>query len=277
MALCTAPKKDQSFMVNKYKKRELTKSPIKAKPLRNPGEGLAQRIEKLRTEGLMENGLVVSLLFALTAAEWVRWYFDTPPNPVLMTVLLVLGLIHFSWKITEIKKSLRPLQQGLQGEKSVGQYLEGLREQGAKVYHDIPGEGFNLDHVIIHKSGVYVIETKTYSKPVTGNPVIRYDGKSLYFTANKARNEPLVQARAAARWLQDLLEESTGDYIPVKPVVVFPGWFIDNSDSGLRAEVWVLNPKALPSFISKRKTLLPADRINMIALHLSRFIRSSTG
>jgi hypothetical protein len=43
--------------------------------------------------------------------------------------------------------------------------LEGLREGGASVFHDVPGEGFNLDHAVIARSGILVIDTKTCSKP----------------------------------------------------------------------------------------------------------------
>ena len=38
------------------------------------------------------------------------------------------------------------------GERAVGQYLERLRESGPRVFHDVPGVGFNLDHVVIVSS-----------------------------------------------------------------------------------------------------------------------------
>jgi hypothetical protein len=41
------------------------------------------------------------------------------------------------------------LMQGREGEKAVGQYLERLRARGYQVLHDIPGENFNIDHVLI--------------------------------------------------------------------------------------------------------------------------------
>ena len=58
-----------------------------------------------------------------------------------------------------------------------------------------------------------------------------------------------------------------------KPVVVFPGWFIEPTSEARNSDVWVLNPKALPTFISNSKDSLSIDEISMVAFHLSRYIR----
>lgn len=46
------------------------------------------------------------------------------------------------------------ISKGPNGERAVGQYLELLREQGVKVFHDIPSDNFNLDHVLVSRSRV---------------------------------------------------------------------------------------------------------------------------
>ena len=61
-------------------------------------------------------------------------------------------------------------------ERAVGQTLEALRRKGYRVFHDLIGEGFNLDHVIISEHGVFSVETKTYSKPAKGGCKIIYNG-----------------------------------------------------------------------------------------------------
>ena len=43
--------------------------------------------------------------------------------------------------------------------------LEDLRAQGYAVFHDIPGDGFNVDHALIGPAGIFAIETKTRAKP----------------------------------------------------------------------------------------------------------------
>ncbi|MGZ8184884.1 MAG: hypothetical protein ACXWTL_00420, partial [Methylobacter sp.] len=60
----------------------------------------------------------------------------------------------------------------------------------------------------------------------------------------------------------------------IKPVVVFPGWYIEPTAEAKTSEVWVLNPKALPTFIGNSKEQLNDQEINMVSFHLSRYIRS---
>lgn len=68
----------------------------------------------------------------------------------------------------------------------------------------------------------------------------------------------------------ELLEASTGKKFSVKPIVLFPGWFVENLN--LNAEVWVLNDKALPTFIQNRPTTLAQEDINLIVFHLKRYV-----
>jgi hypothetical protein len=69
------------------------------------------------------------------------------------------------WKFWRIRGRVRRLRLGRDGERVVGRFLERLREGGGQVFHDIPEEGFNLDHVVISPHGLYAIETKTLSMP----------------------------------------------------------------------------------------------------------------
>ncbi|PCI21429.1 MAG: nuclease [Piscirickettsiaceae bacterium] len=249
------------------------KSPIKDSPLRNPGETLDNQINELINAEAMSHIVSVLLVGILTATEWWRWYMELPPRPYVYTVIFIIVLIYTVPKIFKIKKQLKSLRQGLDGEKAVGQYLEGLREQGAKVFHDIPGDGFNLDHVIIAPSGIYVIETKTYSKPEKGRAVIIFDGTSVKLNNLPGNEKPIIQVIAAASWLKALLKESTGKQFETKPVVVFPGWFVEPTSETKNSDVWVLNPKALPSFVANSANSLSEEQISMAAFHLSRYVR----
>jgi len=251
------------------------KSPLKDKSLNNPGESLERHIEEFKEKELLEPLMGVAFLVMLTVYEWIRWYFNLPMQPGLMTLIAAIGIILLIRRIIKIRVKLKSLRQGLEGERSVGQFLELLRESGAKVFHDIPGQGFNVDHIVIHQNGIYVIETKTYSKPDKGEAAILYDGKSLRISEKLTTSDPLIQVKAATSWVQQLLLESTGSKFNLKPVLVFPGWYIQSSAEAMKSDVWVLNPKALPAFIENQKPQLAADKVHMLALHLSRYIRSS--
>lgn len=93
------------------------------------------------------------------------------------------------------------------GELPVGQLLERLRAKGYEVFHDIEGDGFNVDHVLIGRGGVFVIETKTISKrnDIRRNEV-RYDGQSVLVNGFTPDRDPIAQVGANARWVHKLLE-----------------------------------------------------------------------
>ncbi|GJM24502.1 MAG: hypothetical protein DHS20C16_09170 [Phycisphaerae bacterium] len=70
--------------------------------------------------------------------------------------------------------------------------MEQTREKGYRVYHDIQCDGFNIDHVLIGPGGVFVIETKTASKPTKGNATIKYDGESTRIVAYEPERDPIA-------------------------------------------------------------------------------------
>jgi len=250
------------------------KSPLKDNPLHNPAESLDKQIEKLVHEDASTYIFLIVVSLMLVFQEWWRWFFDIKPSPFLLTALAVLVLPFWMRKVLLLRKRLKHLRLGRDGEKAVGQHLESLRESSAKVFHDIPASNFNLDHVVIAKSGIYVIETKTYSKPESGAPKIIFDGTTLRLNTGVKTDKPVIQVQAACRWLSDLLKQSTGKSFPVKPVIVFPGWFIEPTSEAKNSDVWVLNPKGLPTFISNSADRLNTDEVSMAAYHLSRYVRS---
>jgi Nuclease-related domain len=159
-------------------------------------------------------------------------------------------------------------------ERAVGQFLERLRERGFDVFHDVIGRGFNVDHVLVGPAGVFTIETKTWSKPVSGKAQVNFDGEKITAGSFEPDRDPVVQAKAQAGWLKALLLESTGRKLDVRPVIVFPGWFVENA-SGSFKDIWVLEPKALPSFLSNEPSRLSREDVKLASFHLFRLIRSN--
>lgn len=249
------------------------KSPIKDKPLRNAGQSLEQEYERVISETLETPLLTALMLVLLAALEWWRYYTDAKPSPVLFTGVAVVATGFVAWKIVKARPKLRSLKQGIEGEKAVGQFLERLRLQGYEVFHDIVAPGFNIDHVLIGPAGVFSVETKTWSKPDRGAPKISFDGEQLLADGMTPDRNLIIQAKAQASWLRNLLSDSTGRNFNVLPIVLFPGWFIEPSRDSLRG-IWVLEPKALPSFLGQEPQRLDASESKLAAFHLSRFIRS---
>jgi hypothetical protein len=249
------------------------KTPLKDNPLRNPGQSGDEYIHEYLFDKI--SPIIFALFMVLLAVmEWYKSATNSPPIPIPMTVIAIISVLYAVIRVAILRKKLRALRLGRDGEIAVGQYLELLRENGAKVFHDIPGNGFNLDHVVIHKSGIYVIETKTFSKPDKGQPIVTYDGENILVNGKEAGRNPVVQVKAACNWLKELLKESTGKECNPRPVVVFPGWFVQPTVEAKNSDVWVLNPKALPVFISKSKSQLETEEINLFSFHLSRYVRN---
>lgn len=253
-------------------KKRKTKSPLKDKPLRNPGQSIDEKISKLIDDEAIYWLAAIMLSIANAALEWWRWYTNAPFAPKSFTLLAFIVTIVGIRKLVKIRQRLKHLRLGRDGEKAVGQYLDLMREKGYKVFHDIVGDQFNIDHVIIGKKGVFTIETKTYSKPVKQNPIVKFDGSTLTVNGFKPNPDPIVQVKAQAYWLTKLLRESTGKSFPVKPVLVFPGWYVESSNM---KDVWILNPKALEAFLSNQTDSLSQENASLIAFHLSRYIRTT--
>jgi hypothetical protein len=62
---------------------ETTRSPIKDKPLRLPGQSLQDERDKLWEDAVNEPLLTAVLFVVLAAVEWWRFYMDVKLNPLL--------------------------------------------------------------------------------------------------------------------------------------------------------------------------------------------------
>lgn len=83
--------------------------------------------------------------------------------------------------------------------------------------------------------------------------------------------DPIAQARAEAGSLQRILEQHAGRRVVVRPVVLFPGWWVERQPKGV--EVWVLNPKALASFVEQEPRQFNEQEVRILAEGLARYVR----
>jgi hypothetical protein len=249
------------------------KSPLKAKPLRVPGQSVDEEIDRWINDTMASYFLAATVLCALAGMEWFGYLTKSPRHPIVFSIIAAAAVAATAWRIFDVRSRVRRLRLGRDGERAVGQFLERLRDDGARVFHDVPGEGFNLDHVVISPHGLYAIETKTYSKPWP-EAKITVEGESLKIAGQIPDRDPIVQVSLAARWLEDKLQESTGKCFAVRGVVVFPGWFVEQQLP--RGPVWVLEPKMLPGFIEQEPKLVKPEDVALAAFHLSRYVRAMT-
>jgi hypothetical protein len=254
----------------------LSRSPLKAKPLRLPGQSVQEAIDDLLWN---ETSPYIAIALAMTLVasfEWLAVLRHLPRQPWTYSGIAVLTIALTTVKVWRVRARVQQLKLGRDGERVVGQYLERLRAEGADVFHDVPGDRFNIDHVVLSVHGFYAVETKTRSKPTRGDARVTLTEEGLLVNGFRPDRDPLVQAQAGARWLSQLLEETTGKRFPVRAVVLFPGWFVEPMSNAWRLspeKPWVLEPKALPGFIANELMRIADSDVKLAAYHLSRFVR----
>jgi hypothetical protein len=206
-----------------------TRSPLDRKPLRNRGNRSRKSAE----------------------ASW-----RTSSSQVASPAARILACSSHVWRVrgdkfVTVRRRMAALRVGLEGEKFVGQYPEDLRAEGCRVFNDLVGDGFNIDHVVVAPQGIFVIETKTHSKPLKGKTVVEFDGERILVNGFAPDRDPATQVRAASRWLSNCLSESTARRFPVKPVVIFPGWYVEGEPDEVKSDIWVLSHKRFFKYLEE--------------------------
>lgn len=249
------------------------RSPLKDKTLRYPGQSVDDAIRKAGDK-FMEDGMVIVWFGGFLFVELIQWLFGVPAKIMALGVAISLAIATASYvpRLVRGRKEIQRLKRARDGERAVAECLDLLREDGHRVFHDIVRTNFNIDHVIIGPKGVFTIETKTLNKRVGQDVPLRFDGKTVYVGDAALPDNPVPQAMAQASWLKRTLADSTGKTFGVKPVVVFPGWFVEPSE---REEVWVLEPKALRGFLKNEPVRVKAEDVHLAAHHLKRYIRAT--
>ncbi len=204
-------------------------SPFTGEFLRGPGESLRKHIEEERYDlvSYILSLMMIPIMFAL-------WLPSSITNRALSAGILfiILVLLFIFYKIFNKSKEYRKIMLGYEGEVAVGQELNHLMKEGYYVFHDLPFDGFNIDHVVIGRTGVFVVETKARAKPDTGDgrrdARVKYNGNRLDFPDWK-ETKPIEQARLNAQSLSKWLSSAVGERMVVQAVVAVPGWFVERT------------------------------------------------
>jgi hypothetical protein len=240
-------------------------------PLHNPGQSLGDQLTDL-IYGKMVMWWVVAVLGIVFAVhEWLRWWLTSPPQPVVATGLAAVLVGLAAWRVVKIWPEARRVSLGLKGEKVVGQCLEQLRATGYQVFHDIPGDGYNVDHVLVGPGGVFAVETKTRMKPRGRESKVVFDGETVTVDGFSPDRDPVVQVQAAARQVKEIIRQTTGLDIHVRPVVLYPGWF---TRSARGVDVWVLNETAFPKWVQAENRSLDDAAVRQIAAGIAMHVRN---
>ncbi|UHQ20671.1 NERD domain-containing protein [Lysobacter sp. KIS68-7] len=209
------------WLHRKWQERDGRRSPLEGKAIFGAGEQLRKRIED-HTDNLQS---------ALVLLFWLGPYF----------LAFFGGAVAYIIRHGTLRRRAR---EGLKAELFTAQELNRLVASGCSVLHDVPAEGFNLDHVVIGPRAVYMVETKSVRKPAKStndSHKLKFDGESLRFP-HCVSKAPLEQASRQAQWLRNYLQKTLNTAVPVEPALALPGWWIDITGRNTRENVRVFNP-----------------------------------
>ncbi len=249
------------------------------KLLRVPGETQLALVRKLEDESLIwmfGAALLPVFVFLGLVTITAKLPATLQLGGVAVTLLATAATFYaaakwFAGKTTEIGNRYL----GYFGERVVGEALEPLKAQGWRVFHDVPcsanGNAFNIDHVAVGPTGVYVIETKTRRKggarPGFDDHKVYFDGHALVWPWGED-NHGLEQTEQNAEWLSATLFPNIGEFVPVIPILTLPGWWVEMKPARDPRRCRVTNPKGLPKFLPNGPCLLVQAKIDEIAAKL---------
>ncbi|MHB0775195.1 nuclease-related domain-containing protein [Halomonas sp. WWR20] len=211
-------------------------SPYDGRLLRESGQSLRDRLDRAFS-GLFLNaalGPIVTMmplvygmgrmLFA-DHHSWLEW--------ALYGLLSTLFAMTCCFVLMRDAQRIRRLKLGLACDLAVGQELERLIRPEAHpffVFHDVPTDSYTIDHVVVTPHGLFVVQTHARSFPYdpAGQPQMQVavENQRLRFPGWSERAS-LRKARLSAAWLRQWLARECGVDVPVRGVLVLPGWQID--------------------------------------------------
>lgn len=190
---------------------------------------------------------------------------------VTIGVIAFLGGCFFiARRIRQKWQELLKLKLGLDGEEAIGQELNHLMPLGFRVFHDIPCKDFNIDHVVVGVSGLFVVETKGRSKPLEESEVI-FDGERLQFPGWREVS-PIKQVQASTRWLEEWISSAIGEQVRATSVLAIPGWYIERKTND--CAVLTVNGKNMAGLFQKFGNRLRPDTVQRIAHQLEERCRT---
>ena len=262
-----------------FHKRYQRRAPLQGRQAGHlPGQQLLTRISD-HSEKIDTAITIMYMAFPVMFMVWLATEFDWQRVKFRLGEAMFVGgaMLMFSWGLFEYIRHYRArekVRDGLIAEQVTGMQLNRLMSEGCLVMHDLPAEGFNIDHVVIAPRGVYAVETKSFRKPKRiergDNYRLSFDGTALRFP-DFIERDASAQAERQAQWLARVLRESLGFDVPVTPALALPGWHIEPNETVWRnATVKVFSPmRNGAAFMAKPIDRLDQTRRNLVAQALA--------
>lgn len=261
----------------KAHRRARYRSPLTSDLMRTAGSSVRKSIERLRDQVDENLFLLVTIPLALYAIHLTQSYLlgmaESIPRVILLILIVLATITFLVRKLASITVQVERMRLGAEAEEWVGQQLDRLMRQGAYVFHDVPFDAFNIDHVVISAGGIFAVETKGRAKPRKGgrhlDASVTFDGACLQFPGRSERR-PVEQAESQARSLQQWLSNAVAEPVSVTPVLAIAGWFVERRGP---SAVLIYNGKN-PDFLLNRRPHHSEQLLSRIAHQVEQRCRS---
>ncbi len=246
--------------------------------LRSPGQSRKSEIQVIDRQ---INDCVIYIGIAVAVQIIAFSFLTTMMTGTLLTYLLSfssLVTVSFSlWyliKTTALVMKRSKQADGYHGERISGDQLSILMLEGYRVFHDLPFEGFNIDHVLVGPGGVFTVETVLKRKrKLDTEPMVRFDGEKLHWPKGRPNTQGIQSAFDRSITLKQFLSNALGGTVEVKPILLFPGWQVETEKAG---KVTVLGFKQVHAHI---KTQEEYDEVinERLVKRISRHVAEKAG
>ena len=264
--------------LRKQIREEHRQSPLARDMLRPPGYSLTEKLRDQSDEIYVDAAAVFSAPLLGFAIHLSQSYFAGAPAPwwraFAIGIVVLFTMVYLSHRLIKRLKGQRNYALAFEGELATGQELDQLMLDGCRVFHDVPTNYGNIDHVVVSHSGVYTIETKTVRKPMTQdeNKVIVDHSQNVIRFPHYDYPIPTRQLETQRDWLAKYLSSAIAEEVAVEPMLALPGWFIDKRIG--RGIAYVFNPVKPHKFFLQNRNVLSPDAIQRIAHQLDQLCRS---
>ncbi|MBK9990573.1 MAG: NERD domain-containing protein [Verrucomicrobia bacterium] len=256
--------------------RRNERTPVVDKLLRTAGESNRRKLSAFDDLLLLHlTGTALIPLLLMVVGLWIISGVSGPYQTlglIILLVLLAVGLYFAAQWLIKILDQRYEYRIGYFGEREVGEIVDALRLKGFQVFHNVPASEvqpiFHLDHVVVGATGVFAIQTKSRTRgtprPGFAEHKIIFDGQKLVYPWGDDF-QGLELARDRAVWLESWLAQILGRQVPVQPILVFPGWWVEEHAINT---VRVLNPKQIPAVVNRNTPMLTEEQVETVTRQL---------
>lgn len=249
--------------------RATKRSPLRDNLLRSPGQTIHHNLlnETLDLNSNIWSLVLITLFGAVLTLFPSRLVYFTIPIWIILALLILL-------RIKSQYKRIQDMRLGLDGELATAEELNQLMHYGYYVFHDFPGDHFNIDHVVIGPAGVFAVETKTRSKPVgkgKQGAKVFFKNSQLIFP-NFQESKSIQQAKEESKCLSDFVRKSVGKSVPVNAVLALPGWMVERQMND--GNIMVINPKEIVKYVTAKEIILDEQTIQQIKYQVEQRCRT---